>query len=108
MEHKLHLVKALYAVPADYLQTEWLKQNYDIGKMLWQEIKKLPSESMPHGCALWARLCWLDWQACSLRDKNPTHMSAPDSLLWKTAAEGGCFVSVLTTACTQVGKVQTF
>ena len=51
MEHKHHLVKALYAVPVDFFHLEWLKQNYDIGEMLWQTIKQLPSESMPDGCA---------------------------------------------------------
>ena len=101
-EDQLYLVKALCAVPADLLQVGWLKQKYDITAMFRQTIKRLPHESVPDACATWARLCWVDWCACSHSHKKPDHAatSAPEPLLWQIAAENDSFASVFRTACT--------
>ena len=80
----LNLVKALHAAPDDSLQVQQLKQYHDIHGMLWQTVVQLPPASQPDVCALWAKLCWLDWLACNPTDRASEIVasSAPAPALW--------------------------
>ena len=106
---KLYLVKALHAVPDDSLQVKWLKENHNIHDMLRQTILQLPQESLPDVCALWAKLCWLDWIACSPSDKEPDPVALSEAagpLWWTTALADGTFASMFESGCMQVGLTQ--